>query len=178
MTSLFLLTLVHRNLQPGTALHRSFLSAGWTGCCSIHELLNKASKIFKFYSVEFCSLTMTPIFSLLFLTSEMLMVMNHYDSDTITMCDFFSYHQEILGHQPGVLQFHTIYLEVVSGLPDYMLSPTRLLPTPTSDTNGKFRVSLVLLTDLPQTEDSNNPLLVFDYFTRAAHRTKKHILLT
>lgn len=89
MTSLFLLTLVHRNLQPGTALHRSFLSAGWTGCCSIHELLNKASKIFKFYSVEFCSLTMTPIFSLLFLTSEMLMVMNHYDSDTITMCDFF-----------------------------------------------------------------------------------------
>ena len=66
----------------------------------------------------------------------------------IRMCDFLPHHQDIPGHQPGVLQVYRIYLEIVSGLTDYMLSPTRLLPTLTSDTNGKFRVSPVLLTDL------------------------------
>ena len=61
---------------------------------------------------------------------------------------FFPYHQEILGtparcptvphNLPGSsVRSHRLHAQ-----------STRLLPTPTSDTNGKFRVSLVLLTDL------------------------------
>lgn len=53
LTSL-LLPSAYKSLSSCIAPWNSFTS--WTGCCPRCELLNKAIKTFKIYSVEFCSL--------------------------------------------------------------------------------------------------------------------------
>lgn len=46
----------------------------------------------------------------------MLLVVNHFDSDTNYNVWFFPLHHEILRHQLGVLNSDTTYLEIASDL--------------------------------------------------------------
>jgi len=87
--------------------------------------------------------------------------------------------KQFLGHQLGVLQFNSI-LTLCTQRQHHIPQVKGSVPktAPTAGANSKSGLSPMLLSNWLSVGGSQDSLLRFDEFARAAHRTQRNLLLT